>query len=68
MACKYNIYGFILNGSNIRYRVSLFIVHERSLKPFFIVSGRTVVVFKSIGGLTENHIQDFQLQFTFPHK
>lgn len=31
-------------------------------------TGRTVVVFKSIGGLTENHIQDFQLQFTFPHK
>ena len=68
MACKSNIYGFILNGSNFRYRVSLFIFRERSLKDIFITSGRTVVVFKSIGGLTENHIQDFQLQFTFPHK
>jgi len=29
-------------------------------------TGRTVVVFYSIGDLTENHIQDFQLQFTFP--
>jgi len=28
-------------------------------------TGRPVVVFHSIGELTENHIQDFQLQFTF---
>jgi len=26
------------------------------------------VVFKSVGELTENHIQDFQLQFTFAHR
>jgi len=31
-------------------------------------TGRTVVVFKSIGDLTENHIQDFQLQFIFTHR
>jgi len=31
-------------------------------------TGRTVIVFKSIGELTENHIQDFQLQFIFTHR
>lgn len=31
-------------------------------------AGRTVVVVKTVGLLTENHVQDFQLQFTFPHR
>lgn len=31
-------------------------------------AGRTVVVIKTVGLLTENHVQDFQLQFTFPHR
>jgi len=31
-------------------------------------AGRTVVVVRTQGLLTENHVQDFQLQFTFPHR
>jgi oligosaccharyltransferase complex subunit alpha (ribophorin I) len=56
--------------SNIELSTPYPVKRESNGKHFTYLdtTGRTVVVFKSIGGLTEMHIQDFQLQFTFTHK
>jgi len=56
--------------SNIDMATPYPVKREQDGKHFTYLdtTGRTVVVFKSVGELTENHIQDFQLQFTFAHR
>jgi len=55
--------------TNIQLATPFPVKREQDGKHFTYLdtTGRTVVAFKSMNDLTENHIQDFQLQFTLPH-
>lgn len=56
--------------TNVELSTPYPVMREKDGKHFTYLdtTGRTVVVFRSIGDLTENHIQEFQLQFTFTHR
>lgn len=56
--------------SNIELSTPYSVERQDDAKHFTYLdtAGRTVVVIKTVGLLTENHVQDFQLQFSFPHR